>query len=167
MKYKYIPAHGLSSLRSYWHVLQRRCQPTPSPIHICMFTASVPTVANAGGFWNIATRTFVCQPGVPFVYYVSLHQDYMLYLTKAQLMAQSDHQPHAHGNNSIRTALLKWPFNDFGVPKAHRSGKLFAQKRYLWRITGLLQWLCFCSNSQKMMKRNRISTKYTDFSTLL
>ena len=34
------------SSRSDWHVLQRRCQPTPTPIYIKRFTASVPTEAN-------------------------------------------------------------------------------------------------------------------------
>ena len=95
----------MSSSRGDWHVLQRRCQPTPAPIYISLFTASVPTVANAGGYRIIATHTFVCQAGVPFVVFVSFHQENMLYLTKAQLMVQSDHQPHGHGSNSIRTAL--------------------------------------------------------------
>ena len=36
----------LSISRSDWHVLQRRCQPTPTPIYIWCFSASVPTEAN-------------------------------------------------------------------------------------------------------------------------
>ena len=43
-KKKTVP--WLSSSRSDWHVLQRRCQPTPTPICIKRFTASVPTEAN-------------------------------------------------------------------------------------------------------------------------
>ena len=43
-KKKTVP--WLSSSRSDWHVLQRRCQPTPTPIYIKCSTASVPTEAN-------------------------------------------------------------------------------------------------------------------------
>ena len=43
-KQKTVP--WLSSPRSGLHVLQLRCQPTPTPIYIECFTASVPTEAN-------------------------------------------------------------------------------------------------------------------------
>ena len=43
-KTKTVP--WLSSSRSDWHVLQHRCQPTPTPAYMKYFTASVPTEAN-------------------------------------------------------------------------------------------------------------------------
>ena len=45
-KKKAVPWLSFSSSRSDWHVLQRRCQPTPTPIYITCLTASVPTEAN-------------------------------------------------------------------------------------------------------------------------
>ena len=63
-----------SSSRTDWHILQRSCQPTPTPIHILYFTASVPTEANcyicikgAGGdVICTLSQSFNHLPRVPF-----------------------------------------------------------------------------------------------------
>ena len=44
-KKKTVPP-WLSSSQCHWHALQRRCQPTPAPIYISCFTASVLAEAN-------------------------------------------------------------------------------------------------------------------------
>ena len=57
----------LFSSRSDWRVLQRSCQPTPTPIYKNLFAASVSTKTNTGGFKKTEINECFCTAGSHFV----------------------------------------------------------------------------------------------------
>ena len=79
-KYRHTDCLAYAVTTMFYRVvaIQRRPQYTYNVLH-----RQSPPWSNAGGYRNIVTHTFVCQTGAPFVFYISLHEEYMLYVCQA------------------------------------------------------------------------------------